>query len=145
MPTDAKAVQTKLKPLRDKLPKTAPQYLQRDYATFTAKADALISALGNAGGDAKAAKDRQDYDKKKKELAELKTKINDAVKQQQGELKSVHDAIPDLNKAASTLINVLKDKKDKAEVDLKNAIMSFAQKAQAETNTIEDAAPLDDD
>lgn len=144
MATDPKAAEDKLKGLRSKLPRSAPQYLQKDYADFLKKVDTLMTDLEQVVADTPSAKDRQEYDTKKKALATLKTKINTAASTQKGEISSLQKETPGITKAASTLLDTLKDKTGKDEVNLAKSIQGFWVAMEQQTNNLEAAAPVDD-
>jgi len=132
MATDAKSAQDKVKPLESKLPAKAPQYLQANYKTFKGLADGFVSDLDALvkSVDASAA-DRKDYPGKKKVLADLKQKINDAASNQKNQVTALLKEIGPLNKSASALLDVLKDKKAKEETELSSAIFKFAGALQS--------------
>lgn len=144
MATDPKTAEDKLKGLRSKLPRSAPQYLQKGYADFLKKADTLMTDLAKVVADTPSAKDRQDYDNKKKALATLKTKINNAASTQKDDISSLQKEVPGITKAASPLLETLKDKTGKDEVDLANSIRAFWIAMQQQTNNLEAAAPVDE-
>jgi hypothetical protein len=143
MATDAGTANDKLKALRGKLPKTVQPYLQKDYSGFTLRVDALMDDLKKLDDGGQSAKDRADYATKKQDLAKLKDKINDAAKKQKALVSSLQGKAPDINKAATVLINILKDKKAKDEVELLKAVMGFAQGAQQQTGNLEAPDPVD--
>jgi hypothetical protein len=132
----AKQALDKLTPLRSKLPKTAPDSVQRDYAAFTSLADAFLADVKKALSWDQSKKDVADYQKKKKELddknkelAGLADKINKAADIQ---LKQRSDYMGDgnaLKKSADKLVAALKDSKDKAAQDLSNAVSALGEAA----------------
>ena len=132
MATDAKSAQDKVKPLESKLPAKAPQYLQADYKTFKALADGFVNDLDalvkSVNG---SATDRKDYPGKKKALADLKQKINDAASGQKSQVTALLKEIGAINKSASALLDTLKDKKAKEETDLSSAIFKFTGALQS--------------
>ncbi len=142
---DAKWALDRLTPLRGKLPRSVPQYLQSDYADFTKKVDALIAALKSVGSGDQIQKDQTTYNNKKKELDELKRKVNNAIGDQQSKISDIRNSISDINKSGTKLNGILKDKKEKAEQDLMKNISSFASNAQMIIVAIEPPAPIADD
>jgi hypothetical protein len=133
-PMDAKTAQTKVNGLRSKLPAKAPQYLQADYKTFIGLADGFTNDLDTLVKSEDGTKSsRDDYPGKKAALADLKKKINDAVKVQQSKVSELLKEIAPLNKSAGKLLDVLKDKKGKDETDLSSAIFKFTAALQSIT------------
>jgi hypothetical protein len=137
MPTDGPAMVTKLKGLRNKLPAKAPQYLQTDYANFLKKADFFMTVVQRFAADGPTAKDladfktkQQDLAKVKDQIAKLKEQINSAVKEQQSDLKDLHQVEREVLKMQNDLQDTLKGKKAKEETDLSNAISKFGIAAE---------------
>lgn len=134
MPTDAKSAQTKVKPLQSKLPATGkvPQYLQAKYKAFAGQAQTFINDLDALVKSVDGAvKDRTDYAKNKKALEELKKKVDGAVKEQKDEVSTLLKEIGPINKSASELLDILKDKKAKEETDLSSAVFKFSTALQS--------------
>jgi hypothetical protein len=137
MSTDAPAMLAKLKTLRSKLPATAPQYLQKDYAAFLKKADFFMTVTKRFADDGPSAKDladfkarQQDLAKLKEQIAKLKDQINSAVKEQQSDLNDLHQVERDVLKMQNDLQDTLKGKKAKEETDLSKALSNFGVAAE---------------
>src|SRR5689334_5421478 len=88
MATDPKEAQAKLKQLQSKLPKSAPQQFQKDYTSFLRSADKLMSDIDDAA-KVSTKKDREEYERKKRDADAAKKKVNDAVAKQQGQSQKV--------------------------------------------------------
>jgi hypothetical protein len=135
MGTDAKPAQAKLKAMRGKLPAKAPQYLQSDYKMFITKADDFMNDLNTlVTSEGLTTSSRDDYSKKKQALADLKKKINDAVKVQQAKVTDLFNEISPLNKSVNSMLDTLKDKKSKEETALSDAIVQFVTTLQTISN-----------
>jgi methyl-accepting chemotaxis protein len=119
-----------------------PQYLQSDYADFIKKVDALITALKSIGSGDQIQKDQTTYNNKKKELDDLKVKVNKAIGDQQSKISDIRNSISEINKSGTKLNGTLKDKKEKTEQDLMKNITSFATNAQMIIVAIEPPAPI---
>ena len=143
MATEAKPAQTKLKGLRGRLPAKAPQYLQSDYKTFIANTDDSMNNLNAlVTSEDSTAQSRTDYSSKKQALAELKKKVNDAAKVQKDEVAEILGDVSPLNKAASKLLDELKDKKGKDEIALSTAIFQATAALQT-ISGLEAPSPVD--
>ena len=137
MAKNASDVLNKLKPLQAKLPKKVAPFLQKDWDILYAAAKETVDALQKAA-DSSETKARADLATKLREIATLKTTINDGVKSAKWEIGRARTAQASMLKVANSLGQAIKDKKDDAGAkEVGRAIGAYANVAVGEFSGLE--------
>ena len=136
MAKDVSDVLNTLKPLRGKLPKKVPPYLQKDWDLFMSAIDDTFSALEASAGSGDASKLRADYDA-------LKKKINAAVALAVSNIPKARAAQAKMMTAANKIGAIVKDKQSEKESKaVGDAVMMYAPIANREFSLIETPVPI---
>src|SRR5664280_1659791 len=131
MAKDAIDVLNTLKPLRAKLPKKVPPYLQKDWDAFLSAIGDTFDALEAAAGSGDEAKARADFEA-------LKKKINTSVNAARANIPKARTAQAEMMKLANKIGAVVKDKQNEpASKDVGRAIMGYAPFAMREFTGLE--------
>jgi citrate synthase len=153
MAVDAADILNKLKALRTKLPAKLPDglnQLEKDYPAFLKKADFFVVVLKRFAEDAPDSKDLAEFKAKQDalaklqtEIAKLKTKINNAAKEQASDQQDVIQVLRDVLKMNDDMQDELKGNKDKAAIDLGKAVYNFSLEVEMATG-LKAAEPISD-
>ena len=131
MAKDVAEVLNTLKPLRAKLPKKVPPYLQKDWDILLGAVDDTFAALQAAGGAADTTKLRADYDALKKKLNALTTAA-------MANIPKARAAQARMMTAANKIGAIVKDKQNEKESKaVGQAIMAYAPYANREFSSLE--------
>jgi hypothetical protein len=131
MAKDVSEVLKTLQPLRAKLPKKVPPYLQKDWDVFMSAVDDTFDAMDAATGPGDTIKLRADYDA-------LKKKMNTAVAAAIANIPKARAAQAKMMTAANKIGAIVKDKQgEKESKAVGQAIMAYAPYAMREFSGLE--------